>query len=178
MKRERSKSRDDPDRLIKREKREESQPRNKPVKPDSPENKVKEEQVEPKDQRAVHPHGLTPKYKPGHLRPAYAKKSMPPQVPPPPKTWKPEPVPVKDGSSRDRWGEVKKEVKKEIESDEDEFYDAEEYFGSSWLTNDCPTLPGALEPYIREVSTNMEDFVILEEDHTRPEAHRFGLSTK
>ena len=72
------------------------------------------------------------------------------------------------------WGGVKKEVKKEPESDEDEFYDAEEYFGSSWLTTDCPELPEALKPYIREMSTHMEDLVILEEDHSRPEAQRLG----
>ena len=69
---------------------------------------------------------------------------------------------------------MKQEVKKEPESDEDEFYDAEEFFGSSWLTNDCPTLPEELKPYIREMSTYMEVLVILKEGHTRPEAQRLG----
>ena len=82
---------------------------------------------------------------------------------------------MKAESSADRWGPVKQEIKLEPEDDEDEFYDAEEFPGSSWLTSDCPTLPEALKPYIHEVSTYMEDLVILEEDHSRPEAQRWAV---
>ena len=87
----------------------------------------------------------------------------------------PVPVPQKAGSSSDRWVSVKQEVKTEPESDEDEFHDAEEILGSSWLTSDCPTLPEALKPYIHAMSTYMEDLVILEEDDSRPEAQRWAV---
>ena len=36
-------------------------------------------------------------------------------------------------------------------------------------------LPEALKPYTKEMSTYMEDLVILEEDHTRPEAQRWAV---
>ena len=77
----------------------------------------------------------------------------------------PMPVPKKAGSSSDRWVETKQEVKQEQDSeeDEDEFQDAEDGSGSSWLTNDCPKLPEALNSLvIQAMSTYMEDLVILE----------------
>ena len=115
---------------------------------------------------------FTKQYPPGHKRPPTAGKSKPTANP----FTKPRPMPVpkKAGSSSDRWTEVKVEPKTE-DDDEDDFYDADDGSGTSWLTADCPSLPKALIPLIPAMTNYMEDLVILEEDDSRPETQRWAV---